>query len=249
MTWRNRMPFHCGNQNSYSSRQAGWSVAMWKRPGFSWAPHRQLSQRQHLAWYCSAAPQTGAWTGWPEVVASVASHWTSGVRKQDGAFETYSYICLSIWVCEHVSEEDFIHYTSTAEQRSLCFTAWGLSVSIISYNSATLLLVISLISDFVCATPHHYSELFRLSQVIIFILHLSQDSQLLWCWKLFDKVLRRNKWENIRDLHLCLCHKLLLVQEMGHHRLQRQNDSPSIFCFWLMDNKHEIDRDSSCWRI
>lgn len=28
-------------------------------------------------------------------------------------------------------------------------------------------------------TPHHYSKLFGLSQVIIFILHLSQDTQLL----------------------------------------------------------------------
>lgn len=142
MIWRNRTPFHCGNQNSYSSRQAGWSAAMWKSSGFSWAPHRQLSQRQHLAWCCSAAPQTGAWTGWPEAVASVASRWTSGERKQHGRFEIHSYICCHIdcvCVCAHyVSKEDFIHYTSTAAQSSLCFTAWGLSVSIISVNSATL---------------------------------------------------------------------------------------------------------------
>lgn len=48
---------------------------------------------------------------------------------------------------------------------------------------------------FVCVSmfPHHNSKLLGLSQVIIFILHLSQDAQLLLCRQVFDEILSGNK--------------------------------------------------------
>lgn len=82
MTWRSRKPFHFGSRSSYSSQQAGWSLASWRSSGSYWAPHRPRSQTPHLAWCCSAAPQTAAWTGWPEAAASAASRWTSGGEKR-----------------------------------------------------------------------------------------------------------------------------------------------------------------------
>lgn len=79
--WRSRMRLHFESRNSCSSQLEGWSAATWQMCCYSLALRRQLSQPPDLAWCCSAAPQTAAWTGWPEAVASVASHWTSGETR------------------------------------------------------------------------------------------------------------------------------------------------------------------------
>ena len=42
---------------------------------------------------------------------------------------------------------------------------------------------------------YHYSKLLGLSQVIVFILHVSEDIHLLGFWQQFDQALRDNESE------------------------------------------------------
>lgn len=162
MKRRSQMPFHCENQHSCSSRLKGWSAAAWRRTGFPWAPHRLPSQKPHLVWCCSAAPQTAAWTGWPEAVASVASHWTSGEREvcllpHRLCVCTYVGMGVGVCVCVRVCDWRGVHpllISSTAEQSSLCLTAWRFSMANI-LTSVWLSLSISTLS-----MPHFPSDWF-----------------------------------------------------------------------------------------
>lgn len=48
---------------------------------------------------------------------------------------------------------------------------------------------------FVCISSHHNAKLLRLCQVVIFVLHLTQDIELLLIWQLLDQILGGNKWQ------------------------------------------------------
>lgn len=190
--------------------------------GFVWAPRKLLSQTPHLAWCCSAAPQTAAWTGWPEVLASVALQWISGGEEREwgGPF------CTFIMNAYDWRGFYLLFRSSTAEQSSLCSRTRGYSVSntvatvsvlnifnvsfaITLICSATFFLshvqvtweIRLLLNDFrktktlfcMCNFPYHNSKLLWLCHVVVFLLHLTQYTQLFRCRQLFDQILSGNK--------------------------------------------------------
>lgn len=148
MRWRNQKRCRFGSQHSCNSQQGVWSAAASRKFHFSWAPRRLRSQTPHLALCCSAAPQTAAWTGWPEAASSVASHLISGqTTEMENLRPNSCYGCchtIRLCWCAQTS----VTWTSTDEQSRFFSTVHVETLPVLYTLAGTIFVFFWFISEY-----------------------------------------------------------------------------------------------------
>lgn len=176
-----------------------------------------------LQWVCdSVCVRARVWEHAVVGKCSEFIHYRNLQLNKAPLFNSMRTFCVSNLLTNHLRKRTIstlftTHTDTTTSLWLVSFKSADNSTITILWKRSVYFFSCAFLCTCICKFPYHYSKLFRLSQVIVFILHFCQDTQLVWSWQLLDQVLSDNErnlyrktltWRSLKmlDFYL-LCHK------------------------------------------